>query len=178
MRRTYSKNSKKPFGSYTAHSMLRSKYRFTDFQILDKSFSENIEYPLGSKQSLYLLISRVVFLKDNDREAILEFVNKGNQVFMSAEYFDEQLLDTLGLKAEYVSMRSVFQQRVDTTGPMRYTSVKVKPKDTLKASSYGFFYYPFEAYFVRPDEANAVVLGVNDEGSPNYISGIGPEIRS
>lgn len=170
MRRTYSKNSKKPFGAYTAHSMVRSKYRFTDLEILDNPFTENIEYPSGSKQSLYLLISRVVFLKDNDREAILEYVNKGNQVFMSAEYFDDQLLDTLRLKVEYLSMKSVFQQQVDTTGPMRYTSVSVKPKDSIKASSYGFFYFPFEAYFVRPDEAKAVVLGVNDEGSPNYVS--------
>ncbi len=89
---------------------------------------------------------------------------------MAAEYFDDQLLDTLGLKVEYLSMKSVFQQQVDTTGPMRYTSVSVKPKDSIKASSYGFFYFPFEAYFVRPDEANAVVLGVNDEGSPNYVS--------
>jgi hypothetical protein len=170
MRHSYSKSSKKPFGTYTAHSMFRSKYRYSQIEVLNKPFYENIEYPLGSKQSLYLVIGRNIFLSDRDRDAILEYAAKGNQVFLSAEYFDKQLMDTLDLNVEYVAMNSLFQQQVDTVGPMRYTSVTVREQDSLKTALYGFFYFPFEAHFVRPDESNAVVLGRNDEGSPNYIS--------
>ena len=169
MRHSYSKSSKKPFGTYTAHSMFRSKYRYSQIEVLNKPFYENIEYPLGSKQSLYLVISRSVYLNDRDRDAILEYAAKGNQVFISAEYVDAQLLDTLDLNVQYVAMNSLFQQ-VDTAGPMRQTSVTVHQQDSMKAALYGFFYFPFEAHFVRPDESNAVVLGRNDEGSPNYIS--------
>jgi len=169
MRHSYSKSSKKPFGTYTAHSMFRNKYRYSQIEVLNKPFYENIEYPLGSKQSLYLVISRSVYLNDRDRDAILEYAAKGNQVFISAEYIDAQLLDTLNLNVQYVAMNSLFQQ-VDTTGPMRHTSVTVHQQDSMKAALYGFFYFPFEAHFVRPDESNAIVLGRNDEGSPNYIS--------
>ncbi|QNA42731.1 DUF4350 domain-containing protein [Lacibacter sediminis] len=169
MRHSYSKSSKKPFGTYTAHSMFRSKYRYSQIEILNKPFYENLEYPLGSKQSLYAVISRSVYLNDRDRDAILEYAAKGNQVFISAEYVDAQLLDTLDLNVQYVAMNSLFQQ-VDTAGPMRQTSVTVHRQDSMKAASYGFFYLPFEAHFVRPDESNALVLGTNDEGSPNYIS--------
>jgi len=170
MRRSYSKNSKKPFGAYTAYSMLQHKYQSSTVEILKKPFHENSEYPVGSTQSLHVVLSRALFLDQSDREAILEYVNKGNQVFISAEYFDEQLLDTLGLKAEYVTMNSLFQQLNDTSGPMRYTSVTVNQPDSAKKSLYGFFYYPFEAHFVRPNDADAMVLGKNDEGSPNFIS--------
>lgn len=170
MRHSYSKNSKKPFGTYTAHSMFRSKYRFSNIQVLDKPFSDNIEYPLGNKQSLYAVISRRVLLNDKDRDAILEYAAKGNQVFISAEYIDAQLLDTLELNVQYVTMNSLFQQQADTTGPMRHTSLSVRKHDSAKASLYGFFYYPFEAHFIRPDESDAVILGRNDEGSPNFIS--------
>lgn len=170
MRHSYSKNSKKPFGTYTAHSMFSSKYRFSDRYVLSKPFSENMEYPLGNKQTLYAVISRRILLNDKDREAILEYVAKGNQAFMSAEYFDDQLMDTLDLNVQYVTMNSLFQQQADTTGPMRHTSLTVRKHDSAKAALYGFFYYPFEAHFVRPDESGAVVLGRNDEGSPNFIS--------
>ncbi len=169
MRHNYSKKSKNPFGTYTAYSMVRNKYRFSTVEILDKAFHENIEYPVGDKQSLYVVLSRNVFLGDGDRETILEYVSKGNQVFISAEYIDAQLLDTLDINVQYVAMNSLFQQ-LDTAGPMRYTSATVHQQDSVKAALYGFFYFPFEAHFVRPDESNAVVLGRNDEGSPNYIS--------
>lgn len=169
MRHSYSKSSKKPFGTYTAHSMFRSKYRYSQIEILDKPFYDNLEYPLGSKQSLYAVISRSVFLNDKDRDAILEYAAKGNQIFISAEYVDAQLLDTLDINVQYVAMNSLFQQ-VDTAGPMRYTSATVRQQDSMKAGLYGFFYFPFEAHFVRTDESKAVVLGKNDEGSPNYIS--------
>lgn len=170
MRHSYSKKSKNPFGAYTAYSMMRNKYRFSTVEILDKAFHENVEYPVGDKQSLYVVLSRNIFLGDVERETILEYVNKGNQVFIAAEYVDKQLLDTLGLKVQYVTMKSIFQQQVDTAGPMRYTSVTVLQQDSVKTPSYGFFYLPFEAHFIRPDESNALVLGTNDEGSPNYIS--------
>lgn len=170
MRHSYSKKSKNPFGAYTAYSMMRNKYRFSTVEILDKAFHENVEYPVGDKQSLYVVLSRNIFLGDVERETILEYVNKGNQVFIAAEYVDKQLLDTLGLKVQYITMKSIFQQQVDTAGPMRYTSVTVLQQDSSKNPSYGFFYLPFEAHFIRPDESNALVLGTNDEGSPNYIS--------
>ena len=170
MRHSYSKNSKKPFGAYTAHSMFNSKYRYSNLEVLDKAFSENVEYPLGSKQTLYAVISRRILLNERDRDAILEYAAKGNQVFMSAEYIDEQLMKTLDLNVQYVTMNSLFQQQADTIGPMRHTSLSVRKFDSAKAALYGFFYYPFEAHFLRPDESDAVILGRNDEGSPNYIS--------
>lgn len=170
MRHSYAKSSKKPFGTYTAYSMFRSKYRFSDIDVLEKPFSENLQYPLGNKQTLYAVISRRVLLSEKDRDAILEYAAKGNQVFISAEYIDAQLLDTLDLNVQYVTMNSLFQQQADTTGPMRHTSVSVRRHDSAKAALYGFFYYPFEAHFLRPDESDAVILGRNDEGSPNYVS--------
>lgn len=170
LRHNYSMKSKKPFGTYTVYSMLQNKYKNSNIEVLSKPFAEDIAYPVGSKQSLYVVISRRIFLSNADRESLLEYAYKGNQVFLSAEYIDKELLDTLGVEAQYFSMKSIFQQQQDTAGPMRHTSVKIIRQDSVKAEQYGFFYYPFDAHFIRPEEIDATVLGTNDENSPNYIS--------
>lgn len=170
MSRSYSKRSKKPFGTYTAFTMLQNKYSETGVETLTKPFYENWMYNLGSRNSLYVVISRRMLMSDRDREALLQYVDNGNHVFISAEYIDDQLLDTLGINAQYFTVSSMFQTTMDTSGPMRFTTVSALRQDTSDPKKYGFFYYPLDAHFIRPDSIGAVTLGVNEEDAPNYIS--------
>lgn len=170
MSRSYSKRSKKPFGTYTAFTMLQNKYSETGVETLTKPFYENWMYNLGSRNGLYVVISRRMLMSDRDREALLQFVDNGNHVFISAEYIDDQLLDTLGIDAQYFTVSSMFQTKMDTAGPMHFTTVSALREDTKAPKKYGFFYYPLDAHFLRPDSIGAVTLGVNEEDAPNYIS--------
>ena len=170
MSRSYSKRSKKPFGTYTAFTMLQNKYSETGVETLTKPFYENWMYNLGSRNGLYVVISRRMLMSDRDREALLQFVDNGNHVFISAEYIDDQLLDTLGIDAQYFTVSSMFQTKMDTAGPMHFTTVSAIRQDTKAQKKYGFFYYPLDAHFIRPDSIGAVTLGVNEEDAPNYIS--------
>ena len=170
MSRNYSKRSKKPFGTYTAFTMLQNKYSETGVETLTKPFYENWMYNLGSRNGLYVVISRRMLMSERDREALLQFVDNGNHVFISAEYIDDQLLDTLGIDAQYFTVSSMFQTKMDTTGPMHFTTVSALREDTKASEKYGFFYYPLDAHFIRPDSIGAVTLGVNEEDAPNYIS--------
>jgi hypothetical protein len=170
MAHSYSKRSKKPFGTYTAFTMLQNKFREPGMDILTKPFYENWMYNLGGSKGLYVVISNNVYLSDRDREAMLQYVENGNQIFISAEYIDELLMDTLGIKARYFSATSIFQLNADTSGPMRFTTVSVRNQDSVASKKYGYFYFPLEAYFIRPDSIGATTLGVNEEAVPNYIS--------
>ncbi|MEJ8819510.1 DUF4350 domain-containing protein [Lacibacter sp. H407] len=170
MSRSYSKRSKKPFGTYTAFTMLQNKYSETGVETLTKPFYENWMYNLGNRNSLYVVISRRMLMSDRDREALLQYVDNGNHVFISAEYIDDQLLDTLGINAQYFTVSSMFQTKMDTAGPMHFTTVSALREDTKAPKKYGFFYYPLDAHFLRPDSIGAVTLGVNEEDAPNYIS--------
>lgn len=170
MTRNYSKRSKKPFGTYTAYTMLQNKFKEPGVETLTKPFYDNWMYNLGGSKGLYIIISRRMFLSDRDREAMLQFVENGNQVFISAEYIDDLLMDTLGVNAQYFTVASIFQMKTDTTGPMRFTTVSVQNRDLPAAKKYGYFYYPLDAHFIRPDSIGATTLGLNEESTPNYIS--------
>ncbi|RXK61610.1 DUF4350 domain-containing protein [Lacibacter luteus] len=170
MTRSYSKRSKKPFGAYVAYSMLSTRYRQSTVLTMTKPFSETFAFHNESGNSLYVIIAKRVLMVEKDVELLLNYVSNGNQVFISAEYIDEQLLEKLDIEPQYYTVKSIFQQKADTAGPMRYTAVSVKRTDSLKPKQYNFFYFPFDAHFVRPEEKGAVVLGQNDETSPNYIS--------
>lgn len=170
MNRSYSKRSKKPFGAYVAYSMLSTKYRLSTFLSASKPFTETYQFNHETTNGLYVIIAKRVLLSEKDKDLLLELVSNGNQLFIAAEYIDEQLLDKLEIEPQYYTVKSIFQQQADTVGPMRYTAVSVKRTDSIKPQQYNFFYFPFDAHFVRPEEKGAVVLGTNDEASPNYIS--------
>ncbi len=170
MTRNYSKRSKKPFGTYVAHSMLATRYRLSHMLSQSKPFSETFAFQSERVNSLYVIIAKRVLMAEKDVDLLLEYVSNGNQLFIAAEYIDEQLLEKLDIELQYYTVKSIFQQQADTAGPMRYTSVSIKRTDSLQPKQYSFFYFPFDAHFVRPEEKGAVVLGQNDETSPNYIS--------
>ncbi|TWI85469.1 uncharacterized protein DUF4350 [Lacibacter cauensis] len=170
MTRNYSKRSKKPFGTYVAYSMLTTKYRLTSVLTMSKPFSETFAFHNERVNSLYVIIAKRVLMAEKDVDLLLEYVSNGNQLFIAAEYIDEQLLNKLEIEPQYYTVKSIFQQQADTAGPMRYTSVSIKRTDSLQPKQYRFFYFPFDAHFVHPEEKGAVVLGQNDETSPNYIS--------
>lgn len=170
MNRSYSKRSKKPFGTYVAYSMLATKYRQSDFFSISKSFTETFQYNTEIVNGLYVIIAKRVLLTEKDKDLLLEFVSRGNQLFIAAEYIDEQFLQKLDIEPQYYTVKSIFQQQADTVGPMRLTAVSVKRTDSAKSQQYNYFYFPFDAHFVRPEQKGATVLGTNDEASPNYIS--------
>jgi hypothetical protein len=170
MTRNYSKRSKKPFGSYTAFRMLQHKYDENGIETLTKPFYENWRYNLSTNNKLYIVVSRRMLLSENDREAMLQFVENGNHVFVASEYIDNELLDTLGVDAQYFAVTSMFQEKADTSGPMHFTTVSVRHQDTSIHKKYGFFYFPLDARFISPDKIGATTLGLNEESAPNYIS--------
>jgi len=170
MNRTYSKRSKKPFGTFAAHQMLKEKYKQTDVESLTKDFYDSWVNRLSGVRSLYVIISKKVLLSPKDLDAMLQYVHNGNQLFISAEYIDETLLDTLNIEVQYYSMNSLFQSRVASTGPMRYSTVQLADSLLWGKKEYGFFFYPFDANFVKADSIGAAILGLNENGSPDYIS--------
>lgn len=170
MTHSYSKRSKKPFGTFTAFQMLRERYKGNSIETFSKNFYDNWINHIGGTRSLYVVVSKKVFLSEKDLDGMLQYVNNGNQLFIAAEYIDETLLDTLGVQVQYYSLSSMFQSQVSSKGPMRYSTVQLSDSNLLGKQRYGFFYYPFDANFVHTDSIAASTLGLNESGDPNYIS--------
>lgn len=170
MTHSYSKRSKKPFGTFAVFQMLKEKYKGNSIESFSKSFYDNWISHLGGTRSLYVVVSKKVLLSEKDLNAMLQYVNSGNQLFISAEYIDETLLDTLGVEVQYYSLSSMFRSQVASKGPMRYSTVQLSDSSLFGKQRYGFFYYPFDANFVHTDSIGASTLGLNESSDPNYIS--------
>lgn len=84
----YSKRSKKPFGTFTAFQMLKEKYKTVEVETVTKSFDYNTTHQYVGVKGLYVIISKFILLSEQDKYAMLGYVERGNQVFISAEYID------------------------------------------------------------------------------------------
>ncbi len=168
MGRNFSKSSKKPFGTYVAYEMLKVKYADNSIQIAKKNFAKS-SIGFDDVQNLYVIISNKVLVSTDDMEQMLQYVSNGNQLFISASYIDEQLLDTLGLKVQYNSLISIFQN-TPSSDSMRFATVSMNDTNLFKKQQYGFFYYPFEGNFIRPGKNLSDQLGLNEFKEPNFIS--------
>ena len=170
MTHSYSKRSKKPFGSYASYKMLEEKYKEEEISVLNNSFYNNWIAKLGGKKGLYVIISKNVLLSEKDINAMLDYVNNGNHLFIAAEYIDESLTDTLGIQVQSYSMKSLFQNQLGMIPPLRNTTVALKDSVQFGSNRYGYFYFPFDASFIKSDSIGAKTLGLNDNNEPNYIS--------
>ena len=170
MSRNYSKRSKKPFGTFTAFQMLKEKYNAVTIETITKNFDDNAINSFSSVKGLYVVISKMVLLSEKDKNAMLQYVSNGNQLFIAAEYIDETLFDELGVQVQYSSLNSLFQNKSTTDNAMRYSTVSMSDSSLFNKQLYGFFHYPLVANFVNTDSIGARSIGLNESGYPNYIS--------
>src|SRR5688572_5419017 len=90
----YGYKDKEPMGTYIAYHYLNSLFSNGISDAINKPFSEK-QYEINRDQSLYIIIARSVFMSKLDLESMMNYVSEGNKIFISAEYIDQKLLDTL-----------------------------------------------------------------------------------
>jgi hypothetical protein len=168
MGKSYSKSSKKPFGTYVAYEMLKERYSNNSIQVSKKNFSKS-KVRLYESQNLYVIISKQLWINKDDLESMLQYVSSGNQLFISANYIDDLLLDTLGLSVQYNNSISIFQNSPigDT---MKNAAVSLSDSTLWRQQQYSYYYYPFKGNFVRPGKNLKGLIGYNDVNEPNFVS--------
>lgn len=160
LQETYSKKDKKPFGADIAYRQLEAMYSDNLIQDKKQSFRETW-VNISDTGSLYICIAQRLFVTEEEVEAMMEYVNAGNSLFISAGMIDEQLLDEIGCSAAYTS-----PALEDMMGRMQTTAVTTTVQPDFK---YSYYYYPFQNFFTSIDTANTRILGYNDEKKPNSI---------
>ena len=117
-----------------------------------------------STYSLYFLVTKNLILSVDEVNAMVEYVKAGNDLFISADYVDEKLLQaiycTINRKGEIVS---------EVNGKMQDTYVSMFYGKDFNTSKYRYYYFPFLNYFNSYDPSITRVLGVNELNLPNYI---------
>lgn len=160
---TFSENDKLPFGTYVMHNQLAQL--FSQNAVREKKQTFALTYDeISDTGSLYVCISKNLFLSETDRKDMLSYVSNGNTLFIAAENIDTSFLKDLGCAINAYVIDLGFIER-----PMSYTSVAMNPAIYNDMDKYSYFYFNSQNWFSKYDTTSAKVLGINDNGYANFI---------
>ncbi len=164
---SYRRTDKLPFGSFVAYRGFKSEFPDYWINVAEKPFNETwkgLKSESTNTYSLYFLVTKNLILSVDEVNAMVEYVKAGNDLFISADYLDEKLLDaiycTINRKGEIIS---------EVNGKMHDTYVSMFYGSNFNSAKYSYYYFPFLNYFNSYDPSITRVLGVNELNLPNYI---------
>lgn len=163
----YGYKDKEPMGGYIAYHYINSLFNYGVTEVINKSFSD-LRYEINYSNSLYIIIAKSVFMRDDDMESMMSYVSSGNTLFISADFIDQRLLDTLGAKTSFdlTSFFSINEYQMDK----KDTWLSLAHETSINAKKYGFFFVPFDNKVVSFDTSATQVLGYNENKEPNFIA--------
>jgi len=167
LRESFSKNDRNPFGTFVAYQGVLNKFGGDTVRTETDNF-QTAWASITDTASVYIIVSKNLYLSDEERDAMLSYVNSGNSLVISSENIDEKLLDTLHCSMQdmetYDGYYNVELARMGTTS-IRLQAPPYAGSDTLL---YSYFYYPFSNKFtVGP---NFAILGSGGNFLPDFIA--------
>jgi hypothetical protein len=168
--KTYSKEDALPFGEKVAYQLVQQAYAGND--IISLGDENRLSYfSYDDTNFLYMCVAKNVYATKQDAASILNYASEGNTFFIAAENISDELLDTLGvgqLDAEYF-----YGQFLDYNIPvyteMKDTHVNMSTYAVSDTTHYGYFFLPLQNSFSKFDSASTRVLGLNEDGNPDFI---------
>lgn len=159
LKETFSKKDKNPFGASIAYRQVKSLYASNSIRDVRQPFSKTWK-EISDSGSLYICITGSLFVNEEEADAMLQYVDAGNDLFISAAYIDDVLQQKINCTTK-VNFNQVF-------GAMAFTQTSTRSL-VEPDSAYSYFYYPFNNYFLKIDSGRTRVVGVNDDLMPNSI---------
>ena len=168
LKESYRKTDKQPFGAFIAYKdfglFYNNRFVETVTDPFDVEWQRIKDYSDGKNYSVYFLIAKNLVLTYSEVKAFIDYVQAGNDLFISADYVDNKFLENIHCNTERMG-----EIIYETKGLMHRTKVSMYFGDDIKTSSYSYYYYPFLNSLSGYDTSSTKVLGVNEMNSPNYV---------
>jgi hypothetical protein len=163
----YSYKDKEPMGSYIAYHYLNSLFNYGVADVTNKAFSK-LRYEISYTNSLYVIVSKAVIMNRDDVESMMSYVSNGNSLFISADYIDQKLIDTLGIDISFDlgSFYGANEYRMEK----KDTWVSLAQEIPGIPKTYGFYFVPFDNRVISYDTSATQVLGYNEKKNTNFIA--------
>ena len=163
----YSYKDKEPMGSYIAYHYVNSLFNYGVTDVINKPFSE-LRYEINYSNSLYIIVAKMVLLSRDDLEGMMNYVSNGNTLFISAQYIDKKLIDTLGadIPFDFVSFFGLDEYQLEK----KDTWISLAHSSANNAKKYGFYFVPFNSKISSSDSLTTQVLGYNEKLDTNFIA--------
>lgn len=162
LKETFAKKEKDPFGTYVFYDQAALLFNRNKINTKKENF-ETVWQHISDTASLYIIVSKNLFLTQEGKNAMLDYVDSGNSLLISTEYMDTDLMKSLNCDINYN------HQLNETLLSMRNTSVKMDSVIYESDDVYPYFYFPFINYFSKIDTGTTNILGRNELGKPNLI---------
>ena len=163
----YGYKDKEPMGGYIAYHYINSLFNDGISDVINKPFSR-LRYEINYDKSLYIIVAKAVFISRDDLESMMNYVSNGNTLFISAEYIDEKLIDTLGAKISVDFSTFFVPSEYDME--KKDTRLSLAQESDPNTQQYGFFFVPFNNRVISYDTSATQELGYNEEHHPNFIA--------
>lgn len=125
-RETFKVNSKEPYGLYGLYGLLDNYAGVQDFRALEDSLASNLPEDIVDGPANYLFVGGGLFMRPQDRDALLEFVSAGNTAFISAKVLPFDLMFYLYYdECDYLPWDG-FSEKVDSTLALNFVHSSLK----------------------------------------------------
>jgi hypothetical protein len=177
-RPTFSKKDKIPYGNYVLADMISDIFGPGNMSVTSKTIYEtigqntdaagHISKEEDTARTSYIFINDKFSPDKLDTEALLQFVENGNNVFVAANNFGS-LADTLKIKTKDYLFYEL--QEKDSAITMQLDSLSLNFVNPLlkKKKNYGYKNGAVPYFFSSFDSSSAVILGINSKNKPTYI---------
>lgn len=157
---TFKKRDKNPYGAEVTYAFLEDIFGKGN---VDYNNSSPYEYLHGNLNDFNIVyVAGIVETFETDRDAILQFVERGNNVFIAANYFYGPLADSLGLSETYPHQN-----------PFGYTdSVSLSFTNLQFERTEYKFQHDHLANYIVPDTTTGVdqiILSESSDYQPHFI---------
>jgi len=163
---TYRFDDKKPFGGYVAFQETRKVFdnlKIVYGNVLAVDADELANQKAG-EHSLYMIIAERFFPEKFEANWLMDYVNDGNDLFLSANFFDADFLKRIDASTNQ-SMAYINEY----FGKMEETDVRIYFGEDLPDVPFGFYYFPFNHHFKSFDSTRSRVLGTDTQNLPDLL---------
>ena len=136
---------------------LNEMYAGTDFE---EETEDSLVVEEEATQAAYIIIASSVVPTEKELNSLLEFIRRGNHVFISATEISDALMDTLKLKA---GSRMNFYYVNDSL------EVKVNDPGTGEEAQYAYPGFSMDNYLSEFDSSITTVIGRNKTDQANFV---------
>lgn len=164
LKERYQYKDTRPFGAYTAYSLLGEIYPDKFIGLTSKPFAKFYADTHIDSFSFYISISNKYYASEKDAQSLVEFVSEGNTAFIAASVIDSSLL------GKVFTRQARFQWMTELMGE-RYVKAKLYllPDELSKQDTFSYYYIPFSNYFSEIDANMGRIVGYNGNNQPNCV---------
>jgi|APLak6261661892_1056031.scaffolds.fasta_scaffold11504_2 hypothetical protein len=170
---SYVKKDKMPYGTAALYEMLPSVFQSQTIKESKTPIYNTLNWDNYEKTN-YIFINESFTPDELDTRELLKFVEKGNSVFIAANYFSGKFADTLKLKTDdYIEFNSDLSEdstviknlyKQYDTAKLNFVSPYLKNK-----TSYIYSKGVTDSYFTSFDTSKATILGINGINKSNFV---------